>query len=565
MPSVVGDHKHHNNKKHLKKSKKANSKKRKPMDSSINTRNKKQRKSVLNDITAADLLQMEYLATELQKIVRTIIDKVPDPRLLEAHIMELTKLVQDNINTSKESPNGENTLAPELVILMRSQKVQLIANLKSMFEQGNLPLFKQIAEFDESTVLTDSKFSTLNIGRKSTESTAADEEEDGLTPQSSHPTGTHQMLYKKFPGTGLPALPLINNRALEARVFTHKSIVNNVKHLSQEDALRSHNERLEFLGDAILEQAVTEVIYKRFSDSNEGEMSRMRSGLVNNVQLAEYATRYGFDKKLHKDSTTIGQFFKGKRKPVADVFEAYIGGLAVDGNYTNLNEIRRWLAKVMKDKLDEYEKKGICNAKEKIDKSAKAQLYAQIGSASLHPEYTVVSHVDDKEGGSEVNCVMNGEVIGTGRGDGIKEASLKAAMQALKNGKAIAKYSAIRLRTPREKSVILSNRNKEETKSDSEGHEKKRYKLPVEVTVNDQALEESKQYKNELYKLLASKKSLPEYKMETMSNQKMTKCILLINSIPVCYCFAQNGKIGGNICAKYILENKDILQQCYVF
>ncbi|KAF6011383.1 hypothetical protein HII13_002745 [Brettanomyces bruxellensis] len=526
-----------------------------------NVKRRKTSSSQSSTITAADLSQMEYLATMLQKTVRTIIDKAPNMSLLKDHIAHLAEVADRENNNSQSNLNGENTLQPELVILMRSQKVQLIARLKTMLDDGKLPIFKQIAEFNDSTIFTDSESTTLNVTRRPSDQHIADNDKHNLFLPNK-PTRGYQMLYKSFPGTGMPDLPLIHNRALEARVFTHKSIVNNVKHLSVEDALHSHNERLEFLGDAILEGAVTEVIYKKFPNSDEGEMSRMRSDLVNNLQLAEYATKYGFDKKLHKDTTTIGQFFRGKRKPVADVFEAYIGGLAVDGNYENVDEIRNWLAEVMREKLDLYKKNGEYDAKEKIDKNAKAQLYALIGSARSHPEYIVESQ---GEQGAKVNCVMSNEIIGTGKGAGVKDASLKAAMKALKNRKAIAKYSAIRLKTPRGESVIPLQQNKNEGKEGNEGQNETKYELPVEIKADAEPLKKNKQYKNELYKLLAMKKSLPEYKTERMDNNKMIKCTLLVNSVPVCYCCAANAKIGGNSCAKYVLEHKDILGQCYVF
>src|SRR5262245_62703850 len=83
-------------------------------------------------------------------------------------------------------------------------------------------------------------------------------------------------------------------KTLLKRALTHKSYANEKKMSSDH-----HNERLEFLGDAVLELAVSELLMKRYPEYTEGELSKMRAAIVNEQQLASFARRFGLGDYLY--------------------------------------------------------------------------------------------------------------------------------------------------------------------------------------------------------------------------------------------------------------------------
>lgn len=242
-----------------------------------------------------------------------------------------------------------------------------------------------------------------------------------------------------------PPLPSINDAKLLNQVFTHKSAANDQIHLSQSERLYIHNERLEFLGDSILNFTVSEIVYCHFPDASEGDLSVIRSSLICNDTLWEWATVYGLDKRL-ETSFNVTSEFKGKRsKIIADVLEAYIGGLYLDSP-NGLSLAQNWIAAMVEPVIDSLKKER--EEVEPLDLDAKNLLYVRIGSAMCTPEYVTII-----EGTSvtpfTVECRVGEEVIGIGKGPNIKAAGTRAAMMALKNRKVIEKYSELRRNTPR--------------------------------------------------------------------------------------------------------------------
>ncbi|VEU19335.1 DEKNAAC100103 [Brettanomyces naardenensis] len=503
-------------------------------------------------MTTAEALALEYTVSQLQESVRKLINDAPDLDQLSEYVHGLSEGSdsQDSINNDEG-----DSIASRILILTRNQKVQLAAKLKTLYEQKKLRLFKQIAQFDETTEFTDVEPVRLSLKRAGSE--------EGVNTGDNNEITMHYINVKGPNGEVLPQLPVIEDRALEARVFMHKSLINNIKHLSPEDVLHSHNERLEFLGDSVLGAAVTQILFKRFPNANEGDLSIMRSKLVNNARLFGYSCLYEFDKRLHKSITNKDQFLQGKQKLVADVFEAYVGGLFVSGNYSNFKEIKSWLAQVMEKDIAYMEGRGVVQERDSLNKNAKAELYAMVGSAALHPQYVVLQEGDGLAVNYKVNCMMNDEVIGQGEAKGMKEAGIKAAMAALSNREAIGKYNSIRMKMPRDRSVIAEG---QQTRSEDKGEVEDSVQpvdLPVEVpSVGEEETVDMK-WKNELYKYLGERKSLPEYKIQGQGSE--IKALLSINSVPVCYCVDKNGKRGSQQCAKYMLENPKLFKQCFVF
>jgi ribonuclease III len=109
--------------------------------------------------------------------------------------------------------------------------------------------------------------------------------------------------------------------------FTHRSYVNEHK-----KTVREHNERLEFLGDAVLELVVTEYLYGNFSEP-EGILTNWRSSLVRTESISAAATRFGFEPLLRLSRGEKHGSDRGRAQILANSYEAVIGALYLDKGY----------------------------------------------------------------------------------------------------------------------------------------------------------------------------------------------------------------------------------------
>lgn len=108
--------------------------------------------------------------------------------------------------------------------------------------------------------------------------------------------------------------------------LTHSSWAN-------ENGSPLHNERLEFLGDAVLEINISQGLYERFPDEREGSMTRMRSRLVGEAKLAELALSLGIGEFLRLGRGEEAQGGRGRPALLADAFEAVLGAIYLDGGH----------------------------------------------------------------------------------------------------------------------------------------------------------------------------------------------------------------------------------------
>lgn len=117
-----------------------------------------------------------------------------------------------------------------------------------------------------------------------------------------------------------------NNIELLKTALTHSSYIN-------ESNRKEHNERLEFLGDAVLEIHISEALYHRFPNSREGALTHMRSTIVNEKSLAEKAKKLGIPENLFLGTGEEQQ--GGRKRPalIADAFEAILGAIYLDSNF----------------------------------------------------------------------------------------------------------------------------------------------------------------------------------------------------------------------------------------
>ncbi len=203
--------------------------------------------------------------------------------------------------------------------------------------------------------------------------------------------------------------------------FTHRSAVN------ERSKLDDHNERLEFLGDAVLEMITTEFLYYKFREKTEGEMTNLRAALVCGEHLAEIA------KKLE-----LGDFLimsKGETKSggaekaylLANVLESLIGAIYV--NY-GIKESREFITKYILCYLEE-----IIESASYIDAKSEFQEIAQ-GEMGITPHYEVLSETGkDHEKDFEVAAFLKDKMVGKGTGGSKKEAQTDAARDALEHQK----------------------------------------------------------------------------------------------------------------------------------
>ena len=109
--------------------------------------------------------------------------------------------------------------------------------------------------------------------------------------------------------------------------MTHSSYAN-----EQQDGAE-HNERLEFLGDAVLELCISEELYRRFPAAREGDLTAMRSRLVNQETLASLARKLGLDKKIILGKGEEAQGGRERDALLSDAFEALLGAIFLDGGF----------------------------------------------------------------------------------------------------------------------------------------------------------------------------------------------------------------------------------------
>jgi ribonuclease-3 len=118
------------------------------------------------------------------------------------------------------------------------------------------------------------------------------------------------------------------NKKLLQQAFTHRSYINEHKRLKLD-----HNERLEFLGDAVLELITTEYLYEKYPKETEGDLTAYRSALVNANTLSDISRKLGMEKYLLLSKGESKDTGRARQYILANTFEALIGALFLDQGY----------------------------------------------------------------------------------------------------------------------------------------------------------------------------------------------------------------------------------------
>lgn len=185
----------------------------------------------------------------------------------------------------------------------------------------------------------------------------------------------------------------------------------------------SHNERQEFLGDAVLELAVTDELFKRFPDYEEGTMTTYRAALVNYVMLAEIAKEFGLEKFVLLSKGESKDVGKARDVILANAIEALIGAIYLDGGY---KVAAKFVNAFVMEHLAGVIKSGVY-------KDPKSALQEKIQETErVTPNYKVLSETGpDHAKVFEVGVYIGSKLIAKGKGSSKHEAEADAARAAL--------------------------------------------------------------------------------------------------------------------------------------
>ncbi len=213
-----------------------------------------------------------------------------------------------------------------------------------------------------------------------------------------------------------------SDRALLETAFTHRS------YLNESGAGGEHNERLEFLGDAVLELIVTDHLYRRFPNAHEGDLTGYRAALVNATMLGAIAEAVGMNQCLLLSRGEAKDTGRARATILANTFEAVVGALFLDQGYAAAESFV--VAQVLPH-IDEVVAKGSWR-----DPKSAFQEYAQ-AKYGITPKYaTVRTEGPDHERTFTVEVSVGDVVVAEGAGKSKQEAEQAAAETALKESQA---------------------------------------------------------------------------------------------------------------------------------
>ena len=209
------------------------------------------------------------------------------------------------------------------------------------------------------------------------------------------------------------------DKNLLKQAFTHRSYLNENPSLALEQ-----NERLEFLGDAILEMAITEYLYKKYPKKTEGEMTALRAALVNSITLSEVAGGLNIGDLMLLSKGEAKSLGKARQYILANAFEAIIGAVYLERGY---EETFGFLEKTLFGKIEEViEKKLWIDAKSLFQEKAQE-------IESVTPSYKVLSESGpDHEKVFIMGVFLGSDLVAEGKGASKQEAEQDAARNALK-------------------------------------------------------------------------------------------------------------------------------------
>jgi ribonuclease III len=202
------------------------------------------------------------------------------------------------------------------------------------------------------------------------------------------------------------------------RALSHKSYAN-----ERRLGALAHNERLEFLGDAVLELGVSDLLVRQFPEHQEGELSKIRASLVNETALAEQARKIGLGKFIFLGKGEEQCSGREKNSLLSDAFEAMLGALYLDAGFQAAFAI---VQKLFQPELSRA-------VTEDISRDYKTKLQEEVQNRYKEaPEYRLVGETGpDHAKMFEIHLYVRGEKVSEGAGKSKKQAEQNAAQSAL--------------------------------------------------------------------------------------------------------------------------------------
>lgn len=205
------------------------------------------------------------------------------------------------------------------------------------------------------------------------------------------------------------------NLSLYRMAFRHKSVAQNIK-----KGVKNSNERLEFLGDAVLGSVVAEVLFKLYPYEDEGFLTELRSKIVSRVNLNALGKKLGFDKLIEYDNRMLNSSRQGSL--LGDAFEALIGAVYLDKGYDFTKNFL--INHIIKPHID-------IHTLEQTETNFKSKL---IEWCQRHGRDIIFELVTNQDGESTklftVQANIDGEVMGSGKEFSKKNAEKLAAEKA---------------------------------------------------------------------------------------------------------------------------------------
>lgn len=199
--------------------------------------------------------------------------------------------------------------------------------------------------------------------------------------------------------------------------FTHRSYLNEHKKTARE-----HNERMEFLGDAVLELVVTEYLYGNYSEP-EGVLTNWRSALVRTESIGEAAEKAGFEEFLRLSRGERRGTDRARAQILANTYESVVGAIYLDLGYESA---RQFIDKTILSTLPKILETGSW-----MDSKSRLQELAQSHEGST-PVYKVLSEIGpDHDKIFTIGVFVNGKLRGKGEGPSKQQAQQQSAEQAL--------------------------------------------------------------------------------------------------------------------------------------
>lgn len=212
---------------------------------------------------------------------------------------------------------------------------------------------------------------------------------------------------------------VFKDKGLLKQAFVHRSYIN-----ENGGTKLSHNERLEFLGDAVLELVVTDFLYKKYPDYTEGELTAMRSALVNAQIISEVALSSGMNDYLLLSKGEAKDTGKARQYILANTYEAYVGAVFLDQGY---KVAEQFVKETVLPKAEDI-------AEKKLWRDSKSLVQEKAQEFLAHtPAYKVLQESGpDHDKHFTVGIYFGPELIAQGKGKSKQEAEQKAAEAALK-------------------------------------------------------------------------------------------------------------------------------------